>query len=78
MAHDKYIKHDFNSCLGHLIEECGEVISAAGKTVRFGKYMVNPELPPAEQETNIDWLKREIVDLKGTIERMEQAIKDSQ
>jgi len=70
MAHSRYIREDFKSCLGHLIEECGEVLAAAGKTVRFGLNSVNPELPPAQQETNADWLIRELDDLEDTIARL--------
>ncbi len=74
MAHDKYLPKDFDGCLAHFIEECGEVLAAAGKTVRFGAAMVNPELPLAEQEKNIDWLRRELNDLKETIRRLQICI----
>lgn len=50
--------------LAHIVEECGEVISAAGKSQRFGPYSVNPELPKGQQETNIDWLFREMEDVE--------------
>ena len=39
--------------LGYLIEKCGEVLAATGKTIRWGLNSVNPELPPKEAETNI-------------------------
>jgi hypothetical protein len=55
--------------LAHIIEEAGEVISAYGKTQRWGEDSVNPLLPKAEQETNFDWLMREIDDLDGAIQR---------
>lgn len=61
---------DVGACLGHLIEECGEVIAAAGKTVKFGWRSVNPTLPKAQQETNEDWLFRELDDLEGAIKRL--------
>ena len=77
MSHEKYIRHDLDSCLGHLIEECGEVQAAAGKILRWGWYSVNPELPPEEQEKNIDWLEREITDLQGAINRMRLALRES-
>lgn len=62
----------FEQRLGHLIEECGEILAAAGKTLRFGMLSTNPELPPEQQETNISWLKRELQDLKLAIVRLEQ------
>lgn len=56
---------------GYLIEECGEVLAAAGKTLRWGEYEYNPELPEKKREYNKDWLIRELKDLRGAIDRME-------
>ena len=56
--------------LGKFIEECGEALAAAGKTVRFGWDSFNPE-PDATSETNERWLMREIDDLKEAIEMLE-------
>lgn len=53
--------------LGYLMEECGEVLAAAGKLLRWGPDSVNPELPPEAQETNRDWLMRELHDLERAI-----------
>lgn len=72
----EYIVDDFEHCLGHVIEECGEVLAAAGKTVRWGWMSVNPELPPSEQESNLIWLCRELGDLKGAIARLEKVIEE--
>lgn len=74
MSNEKYVRHDLDSCLGHLIEECGEVLEAAGKTLRWGWYSVNPELPPEEQEQNRNWLARELSDLDDAINRMRLAM----
>lgn len=49
--------------LGYLVEECGEVQAAVGKTLRWGLHSTNPELPPEQQETNLDWILRELHDL---------------
>ena len=56
--------------LGYLIEEAGEVLAAAGKTLRWGLDSTNPDVPLSKRETNEDWLRREIADLKGAIDRM--------
>lgn len=56
--------------LGYLIEECGEVLGAAGKSMRWGFHGSNPELPEAEREKNVDWLLREISDLEGAVQRI--------
>ncbi len=46
--------------LSYLIEECGEVISAVGKTLRFGLKAFNPEIPEEDIELNKDWILREL------------------
>ena len=53
--------------LGYLAEECGEVLAAVGKTIRWGLNSTNPELPPIDQEKNRDWIKRELLDLEEAI-----------
>lgn len=63
----RYEPKTFEQKLGYLIEECGEVLAAAGKTIRCGLDSVNPELPLQEQESNRDWLAREIEDLERAI-----------
>jgi len=67
----KYLQNGWTKTLAHVVEECGEVLSAAGKAQRWGLWSVNPELPEDKQETNIEWLKRELKDLKGAISRLE-------
>lgn len=56
--------------LGYLVEECGEVLHAVGKSQRWGLMSTNPELPPEKRETNMVWLKRELADLRGAIQRL--------
>lgn len=61
--------------MGYLVEECGEVLQAVGKSQRWGLESVNPELPPEQQETNRKWLLRELKDLEhaiGLVKRMLQ------
>jgi len=62
--------------LGKLVEECGEVLAAEGKMRRWGPDSYNPELPEDEQETNIEWLLRELRDLKEAITSVEKEFKD--
>lgn len=64
----------FYQKMGYLTEECGEVLQASGKALRWGLDSVNPELPPEQQETNRDWLKREMADLKYAISLLEEAL----
>jgi len=62
--------------LGRFIEECGEALAAAGKCVRFGYDSYNPELPTDKQERNIEWLLREISDVKQAIWSLEEVLLD--
>lgn len=55
--------------LAHCAEEAGELISAIGKTQRWGALSANPELHISKQETNISWLIREWEDLQGAMNR---------
>jgi NTP pyrophosphatase (non-canonical NTP hydrolase) len=64
---DRYRPRNIDQALGYLVEECGEVMAAVGKTQRWGLDSVNPELPPKEQEDNGDWVIRELDDLEAAI-----------
>ena len=66
----KYLRPGFDFALAHAIEEAGEFIAAAGKTQRWGRESVNPELPAHEQETNETWLRREAGDVQTAIDRL--------
>lgn len=55
--------------LGRLIEECGEVLAAAGKSVRFGFDSTDPL--SGDPETNLEWLLRELADLKDAVAQFE-------
>lgn len=76
VAHKRYLPkpEEFGACLAHLIEECGEAVSAAGKLARFGSFSFNPELPHGKREQNIDWLEREMADVENAIVTMRRAM----
>lgn len=66
----QYMPKTAKQKLGYLIEEAGEVLAAAGKSLRWGLDSTNPELKPGEPlygETNEEWLYRELQDLKRAI-----------
>jgi hypothetical protein len=69
MSHPNF-KNKGNA-LGRLIEEAGEVIHAAGKTVRFGWESYNP-FPGQSRETNEEWLMREIADFEDAVARLKR------
>lgn len=74
MSDSRFLQKGFNKQLSHLIEECGETLAAAGKLQRWGKDSVNPLLPPKQQETNLDWLIREMKDLDQALSRLKETI----
>jgi len=65
----EYEPKSYMQVLGYLVEECGEVQAAVGKTLRWGPDSVNPELPKRKQESNRVWVLRELKDLEGAIAR---------
>lgn len=72
MSDPRFIRTgDVNFALAHAAEEAGEVIAAIGKSLRWGLESVNPLLPPAEQETNRQWVRREMIDLRAALDRLE-------
>mgnify|MGYP001591100569 CR=1 FL=1 len=73
----RYEPQDVNQALGYLVEECGEVLAAVGKTQRWSLDSVNPELPPDRQESNQKWLLRELADLSGAIARVREFLDPS-
>ncbi len=74
MSDPRFLQEGFENQLAHLVEECGEVLAAAGKTQRWGWASVNPLIPESERETNVVWLLRELNDLKEAIGRLEWTI----
>lgn len=59
--------------LAYLIEECGEVLAAAGKSLRWGLNSWNPEIPQPS-ELNRQWLSRELLDLEAAIKRVKEIL----
>lgn len=78
MVDSRYLRDGFDFCLSHFIEECGEVLSAAGKTQRWGRDSIDPTItdPLIYKETNEEWLLRELKDLIGSIDRLKKSITD--
>lgn len=77
----RYRSTSLEQALAHVAEEAGELVSALGKTLRWGLLSVNPELPPEEQEPNIAWVRREVRDVMRAWDALqpfiEEAIGDS-
>lgn len=74
MSDKRFLQDGFDKRLAHAIEECGEFLAAAGKTQRWGVWSVNPLLRPADQETNLLWLRREMADVRQALDRLDDAI----
>lgn len=71
MSNKRYLPTDEPGRFSHLIEELGELQAALGKTGRWGLDSVNPELPKNEQEMNVDWIKREMADVRAAMDAYE-------
>jgi NTP pyrophosphatase (non-canonical NTP hydrolase) len=72
----KYLPRTLETKLSYLVEECGEVLAAVGKTQRWTLFSVNPE-PGASKETNADWILRELDDLELAISLARSAINEA-
>lgn len=74
MTQQKYMKPGVAFAVGKLVEELGELQAALGKTLRWGWLSYNPELAPDDRETNLDWVRREIADVRGAIDHLEKTL----
>jgi hypothetical protein len=74
MTDSKYMRPGLNFARGKAIEEAGELLAALGKSLRWGWLSVNPELPVAQQETNVAWVRREMDDMRGALNNLEREL----
>lgn len=72
MTNPKYMRPGLPFAIGKAIEEAGELLSALGKTQRWGWDSYNPELPPSQRESNEAWVRREIADVRGALDNLER------
>lgn len=72
MTQQKYMRPGLDFAVGKAVEELGELQAAIGKTLRWGWNSTNPELPPAERETNQVWVRREIADVRHALDNLER------
>ena len=66
----RYASTTIEQAVAHLAEELNEAATACAKSLRFGLEMVNPELAPQDQETNLVWLRREMRDVRASYKRL--------
>lgn len=81
MTQDRYMRPGVSFARGKVIEEIGELQealgklqAALGKSIRWGWGSSNPELPVEEREKNIDWVLREIVDVRDAVNSLESQL----
>ena len=67
----RYLRTDTQSVLAHTVEECGELVTAIGKTQRWGLDSYDPTVPESQRETNRDWIRREMKDARLALARLE-------
>ncbi len=71
----RYLQKGFKKQLAHTIEEAGEMLAAAGKTLRWGLKSFDPMSnarlnDKGTKETNRQWLTRELEDLQLAVGRL--------
>ena len=71
MTDKRFLQDGLFHTSAHLIEECGELIAALGKSWRWGFDSVNPLLPPEQQEANLAWVRREMADVREMLDRFD-------
>ena len=72
MTDQKYMRPGLPFAMGKAVEEAGELLAAMGKAMRWGWDSVNPELPPAQQESNQRWVRREMQDVRDALDNLER------
>jgi hypothetical protein len=65
----QYEPKTVEQALVYLVEECGEVLAAVGKTQRWGLDSTNPEILPERRQRNGAWILHELVDLEAALHR---------
>lgn len=81
MSDPRFLQEGFDAQSSHVIEETGELMgrlgplmAAIGKAKRWGLTSVNPLLPASIQETNFDWIFRELEGVQPELDDVTQAI----
>lgn len=74
MTDPKYMRPGLDFAVGKAVEELGELQAALGKTLRWGWKSYNPELPKAQRETNEEWVRREIADVRSALDNLEHEL----
>lgn len=67
MTDERYMRPGVEFALARLNEECGELVSAIGKTMRWGLNSSDPS--SGVRESNEDWIYREMEDVEDAIKR---------
>lgn len=74
MTDPKYMRAGLPFAVGKATEEAGEFLAAIGKSLRWGWDSYNPELPPAQRETNEAWVRREMDDLRMALDNLDREL----
>ena len=65
---NKYQPTGLLSALGAATEKCGDLSHAIGKTLRWGMFNYNPDLPKADQISNRDFMLAKIASLRRSLD----------
>ncbi len=74
MTDPRYMRPGVAFAVGKAVEELGELQAALGKTLRWGWLNSNPEPNVTYRETNLEWVRREIADVRGALDNLEKTL----
>jgi len=69
MTDPRFMRPGLDHAVDKVFEECGELIAALGKTMRFGWDSTDP-VNTNNIETNAEWVRREMIDVVMAIQNL--------
>ena len=69
-----YESQNLQQAVAHVGEEAGEVATAVCKSLRFGLFGGNPEIPPKDRVQNMEWILNEIQDARRAFDALEHRL----
>lgn len=70
MTDPRYMRRGLDFARGKMIEECGELCAALGKSLRWGWLSSNPEI--SDGKTNSEWVALEMQDVRDALDNLQR------
>lgn len=74
MTDERYMRPGVEFAVAKLNEECGELVSAIGKTMRWGFASFDPTKHERDRQTNEGWIFAEMRDVEDAIRRLRHEV----